>query len=107
VERGRKIVVDVEKGEVVGEEVKPRVGVSISCRDFKFVFDRLEKSVEEPSNAYLSPPSKKRKMDDAKSSLGEVARTIGVKLIGMGPEIYNSENGMLRADLNINLVLKC
>jgi hypothetical protein len=107
VERGRKILVDVERGEVVDEEVKPTVGVLISCRDFKFVFDGLDTSKEDPSKAYLTPPSKKRKMDDVKSSLGEVARTIGVKLIGMGPEIDNSENGVLRADLNINIVLKC
>jgi len=107
VERGRKILVDVERGEVVDEEVKPAVGVLISCRDFKFVFDGLNTSKEEPSKAYLTPPSKKRRIDDVKLSLGEVARTIGVKLIGMGPEIDNSENGVLRADLNINLVLKC
>jgi hypothetical protein len=108
VERGRKIVVDVEKGEIVDdEEFKPTVGVLISCRDFKFVFDGLEKSVEELSKAYLSPPSKKRKMNEVKSSLGEVSKTIGVKLIGMRPEIDSSGNGVLRADLNINLVLKC
>jgi hypothetical protein len=107
VERGRKIVVDVEKGEVLDEEVKPTVGVLISCRDFKFVFDGLGKCAEEPSKAYVTPPSKKRRMDDVKPSVGEVTRNIVVRLIGMGPEIDNSENGVLRADLNINLVLKC
>jgi len=103
VENGRKICFDVEKGEFVGLEVKPTLGVLISCIDLKPVYDGWRMSLQGPGQAYPSPSSKKRRVGDGKSRVGEMERTIGLKLIGMGPAI---ENEVVRADLNINLVLK-
>jgi hypothetical protein len=59
--------------------------------------------VEGNEKVYLSPSSKKRRMGDREDDEANTATTIELKLIGMGPQI---ENHRLRADLNINLVLK-
>jgi hypothetical protein len=94
---------DIERDQVVDVDMKPALGVMISCADFKPVYDGLHTSKEESSESHTSPLSKKRRIDHAKPHLKETSNTIEVKLIGMGPEVVE---GALRADLNIKLVLK-
>jgi hypothetical protein len=99
---GKMIAFDIERDELVPLSEKPRVGVMMACADFKPFYEHLITAVEGQKGADLTPQSKKRKIGEedheATSSM-----TIGLKLIGMGPEIANPA---LRADLNINLVLK-
>lgn len=94
----KKIVFDIENDRIIGPEVKPRLGIEISCSDFKPVFEGSINPEKEWSKGYPSPPSKKRKTDAASAD----SKTIGLKLLGMGP----ITDGALRADLNITLVLK-
>ncbi|PMD58545.1 uncharacterized protein K444DRAFT_614309 [Hyaloscypha bicolor E] len=100
---GKVIVFDIERDELVPLAAKPTVGVMISCADFEPLYKRLDSSVEGNEKVYLSPSSKKRRMGDREDDEANTATTIELKLIGMGPQI---ENHRLRADLNINLVLK-
>ncbi|KAF8848153.1 hypothetical protein BDZ45DRAFT_811008 [Acephala macrosclerotiorum] len=97
IESGRKVMFDIERDEVVGSDMKPALGVLISCADFKSVYAGSHVSKED------SPASKKRRMGDTKPHPGGLSKAIELKLIGMGPEIVN---GALRADLNIILVIK-
>lgn len=101
VRKGKKIAYDITENKVVDSGVRPTLGVLISCLDLKYVLNGFK---EEASKTYMSPPSKKTKLGDEEAKGGKVSETIGLKLIRMGPEV--AEHG-LRADLNINLVLKC
>jgi hypothetical protein len=103
VESDRKIVFDIERDQFVGLDMKPTLGVLISCVDFKPIYDCCNPSLEHRSESYLSPSSKKRRTNNSKDGMEQTFRTVGLKLIGMGPAI---ENEVLKADLNINLVLK-
>lgn len=87
VRNGREIVFDFNDDRVIGRDEKSNFGVQISCGDFQPLHENLATSAGDASHAYPSPPSKKQK--------------IGMKLLGMGPII----EGVLRADLNISLVL--
>ena len=98
IQSGRRIVFDIEKDKVVTSDIKSTLGVEISCSDFKPLLGSSITTEKEASNAYPSPPSKSRKEDSALSE----TKTLGMKLIGMGPVV----EGTLRADLNITLVLK-
>jgi len=103
VDSGKVIAFDIERDELVPLAAKPTVGVMVSCADFKPLYKRLNSSAEGHKEAYLTPPLKKRRMGGGEDEVTNSSMTIGLKLIGMGPEI---ENRALRADLNINLVLK-
>jgi len=100
---GKVIAFDIERDELAPLAEKPAVGVMISCADFKPLYKCLNPSAEGNEMVHLSPPSKKRRMGDREDDEANRSTAIGLKLIGMGPEI---ENHRLRADLNINLVLK-
>lgn len=102
IQSDRKIVFDIERNEVVGLDVKPGLGFLVSCADFKLVHG-LHMSKEDPNEAYLTPPSKKRRMGNTKPQAKAASIPIQLKLIGMGPEIVGND---LRADLNITLALK-
>lgn len=102
IESGRKIIFDIERNEEVGLDTKPTSGIMISCADFRPLCNETDASREDPSEAYPSPPSKKKKMDE-KRRPREVPKFIELKLIGFGQEI---ENEAVRADLNIKLILK-
>jgi len=108
VESGRQITFDVEQYKIVEGNLKPKVGVLISCADFKPLYDGLSASAKESGDLYRIPSSKKRKTDeresDPKRSLEDSRlKTIGIKLIGMGPEV----DPVSRADVNLNFVLRC
>jgi hypothetical protein len=107
VESGRRITFDVEQYKIVEGNLKPKVGVLISCADFKPLYDGLSASAKESSDAYTSTSSKKRKTNERESgpkrSLEDSRlKTIGIKPIGMGPAV----DPVLRADINLNLVLR-
>lgn len=96
VEEGKKIVFDVEKGQVVGgREAKPRMGIEILCVDFRPMLDWNTR------DKYPSPPQKSG-IQGSSRSLESVPKTVSLKLIGMGPELYS---GSLRADVNLDIVL--
>jgi hypothetical protein len=103
IESGRKVMFDIERDEVVGLDLKPALGVLISCADFKSVYTGSHVSKEDPNEVHPSPASKKRRMGDTKPHPGEISKTVELKLIGMGPEVVK---GAWRADLNIKLAIK-
>jgi hypothetical protein len=97
------IAFDIERDELAPLAEKPTVGVMIACADFEPLYKRLDSLAEGNEQVYLSPPSKKRRMGNREDDEANKSTTIGLKLVGMGPQI---ENHRWRADLNINLVLK-
>ena len=100
---GKMITFDIERDEFVSLAAKPTVGMMISCADFKPVFNRLNLSIGGQKDAQSTPESKKRRVSDREDHEAESPMSIGLKLIGMGPVI---EGRAMRADLNINLLLK-
>jgi hypothetical protein len=100
---GKMIAFDIEQDKLVPLAEKPTLGVMIPCADFKPLYTRLNAAVGGQKGANLTPQSKERKIGDDEGHEAKSSMTIGLKLIGMGPEI---ENAGMRADLNINLVLK-
>jgi len=102
VKSGRKIIFDLYQEKIVDSDSKPIKGVSISCSDFKPLYDRLRIRPEGSSKAYEGPTSKKRRFDN--SEVKTELSTVKVKLVGLGPEVLI--NGGISTDLNVNLILK-
>lgn len=98
VRSGKVITYDIERDELASVAAKPVMGVMICCGDFKPLYNRLS-----DKEAYSTPPSKKRRLDDRDNHDAKPSMTIGLKLVGMGPEI---EQRAAKADLNISLDLR-
>ncbi|KUJ10475.1 uncharacterized protein LY89DRAFT_689707 [Mollisia scopiformis] len=103
----RQLVYDIMESKIVAQNgLKPICGISISCSELFSEAPDIQASKTEPEDAYLTPPSKKRRFGRRRDSGYEhnsTERNFCIKLIGMGPKI---ENGDLRADLNLKFVLK-
>jgi hypothetical protein len=103
---GRKIVFDFDRDRVITPNEKSKFGVQVSCGDFKPLYETVTTTAKDASKAYPSPPSKRQKVSGstpvANTNQDGKSIAIGMKLIGMGPVV----EGTLRADLNINIVLK-
>lgn len=103
VESEKRILIDFERSEVVDADMKNPLGLLISCADFKPLYNNFGASTKHIRDPDPSTPSMKMRTGEPKPHKTKSSMTIGLKIFGVRPD---NDHSALRADLNINLIIK-